>query len=359
MVQIAYFIDYWNKVVALWLDKHVNAQSEVVYANRPLDAKKECYYKDDHLTVNVETNQLPWFENKDTGKLLCPIHMPEPYWGNPDKCSIVIINYNPGGGLDMSPHTYKGKGAPYPDNTMIEYVNRKSYSTLALDFPLLKTKEELEKDERWWLRSYGGRKWWLQKKEWIEHLVDDWAKNGNKQSDEKESKLPIHTRRPFAIELCGWHSQNWNDSTVSIINNVYRKEYMQKYFIHPLLHSIEKSTTHLAVCIGKQFSQSLLAGNNDSCNINDITQTINVNCNDNTYQVVYDKKEKALKVIANNKTRHYRIYDIKHDNRSHIIINTWVQGSNHHPAKHFWPFEKSLINAIIQYQLKNKPIKND
>lgn len=357
MVQIAYFIDYWNKVVALWLDKHVNAQSEVVYANRPLDAKKECYYKDDHLTVNVETNQLPWFKNKDTEKLLCPIHMPEPYWGNPDKCSIVIINYNPGGGLDMSPHTYKGKGAPYPDNTMIEYVNRKSYSALALDFPLLKTKEELEKDERWWLRSYGGRKWWLQKKEWIEHLVDDWAKNGNKQSDEKESKLPIHTRRPFAIELCGWHSQNWNDSTVSIINNVLRKEYMQKSFIYPLLQSIEKSTTQMAVCIGKQFAPNVFEEIVEGCNKCDISQQFfDVPSTTNTYNVEYDKIENALKVEAKIKAkakpvaRHYRIYDIKYNNHSHIIINTYIQGSNHHPAEHFWPFETELIKAIEKYK---------
>ena len=127
--------------------------------------------------------------------------------------------------MDMSPHTYKGKGAPYPDNTMIEYVNRKNYSALASDFPLLKTTEELEQDERWWLRSYGGRKWWLRKKEWIQHLVQAWKDSKNEQSKGKETECSIDIKRPFAIELCGWHSQNWNDSTANITgNNDIKKE---------------------------------------------------------------------------------------------------------------------------------------
>lgn len=407
---LRWFIDYWDRVVDVWLDKHSIIQSKVVYANRPLELEKEKedYYKDDHLTVNIEIEQLPWFKDETTAKFLCPIHMPEPYWGNPEKCSIVIINYNPGGGLDMSPHTYKGKGAPYPDNTMIEYVNRKSYSALASDFPLLKTKEELEKDERWWLRSYGGRKWWLRKKEWMLHLVQAWEEEGEKQSNGKEVKWPISIRRPFAIELCGWHSHNWNDCTANIINE-FRKENMQKYFIYPLLQSIENSTTQLAICIGKQFKSDnfcfspkgniteeiakMLKANDNNSNTGEDGSTIekneekaisvkcNVGRNDIKYDVFYEtKKIRTIEVNVENKkkekkktktgekgekrtetTRHYRIYDIKYNNCSHIIINTYVQGSNHHPAQHFWPFENSLIKVIKNYQNQKdiQTINND
>jgi len=59
----------------------------------------------------------------------------------------------------MNPHSYRGNGN-YPENTMIDYVYKESYSKLARDFPILKAKKELEEDERWWLRSYVGRQWW-------------------------------------------------------------------------------------------------------------------------------------------------------------------------------------------------------
>ena len=356
---LQWFIGYWDRVVDVWLDKPLNTViSKGIYANRPLGKGKEDYYKDDHLTVNIEIDQLPWFENENIAKLLCPIHMPEPYWGNPNDCSIVIINYNPGGGMDMSPHTYKGKGAPYPDNTMIEYVNRKNYSALASDFPLLKTTEELEQDERWWLRSYGGRKWWLRKKEWIQHLVQAWKDSKDEQSKGKETECSEDVICPFAIELCGWHSHNWNDSTANITGNNDIKKEIQEYFIYPLLQSIENSTTQLAVCIGKLFNSDIFCFLPKGKTFIDITQTlcsnINVCSDNNTYKVEYNETEGALKVEAEGKSkpiiRYYRIYNIKHNNRSHIVINTWVQGSNHHPAEHFWPFETELIKAIEKYK---------
>jgi hypothetical protein len=153
------FIEYWDKVIDFWMDKEVKgSKGERRDVKRPLEKQKESYYKDDNINVQIEEDQLCWFkEDKKNplNKLLCPIHMPEPYWGDPGSCSIVVVDYNPAGGKDMNPHTYRGNGK-YPENTIIDYVNKESYSKLAKDFPILKAKEDLEKDCRWWLRSYGG-----------------------------------------------------------------------------------------------------------------------------------------------------------------------------------------------------------
>ena len=114
------FINYWNDVVNIWLK---GGKGKCINAMRPLGKGKECYYKDNDLRAFIEDEQCYWFDEKILNPHLCPIHLPEPYWGNPEYCSIVIVNYNPGGGTDMSSHTYKGHGRPYLPNTMIDFLD--------------------------------------------------------------------------------------------------------------------------------------------------------------------------------------------------------------------------------------------
>lgn len=349
------FIEYWDNVINIWLGQPVQ---DAIDVKRPLDSKKESYYKENFF-VKIETEQKPFFNNHSFNKLLCPAHLPEPYWGDPDNCSIVVVDYNPAGGIDMNPHTYKGTlgGNQFPPNTIIDFVKNNSYSELAKEFPIWK--KDL-KNGMEWLCSYGGRKWWLQKKEWIKHLVEHLV----------GEDIDVEIIPPFAVELCGWHSPNWPDNTNAFENDL--KDTIKTHFAQPLLAAIENSKSKLAVCIGAQFKPSILSTYLDLDGFKDITKDV---FDDIPKDVIYDKtkdvntnhlsqngiisypdnpsknknQDSSICVeINNNKPikRYYRIYNIVNKNVNHIILNTFAPGGNHHPSKNFEEFENDLLEAI-------------
>lgn len=332
------FIEYWDNVINIWLGQPVQ---DAIDVKRPLDSKKESYYKENFF-VKIETEQKSFFNNHSLNKLLCPAHLPEPYWGDPDNCSIVVVDYNPAGGIDMNPHTYKGTlgGNQFPPNTIIDFVKNNSYSELAKEFPIWK--KDL-KNGMEWLCSYGGRKWWLQKKEWIKHLVEHLVREVDVE------KIP-----PFAVELCGWHSPNWPDNTNAFENDL--KDTIKTHFAQPLLAAIENSKSKLAVCIGAQFKPSILSAFLDG--FNDITNDVfkllsykDISYPDNPKNKNQDSSISICVEINNNNNnnnikRYYRIYNIVNENVNHIILNTFAPGGNHHPANHFWNFENDLLKAI-------------
>ena len=361
------FIKYWDKVINLWLaEPEEREDSEVIDARRPLpekkktkkkeeeEDKKECYYKEG-FEVNMENEQMAFFNNEKLKKLLCPAHLPEPYWGNPykDKCSIVVVDYNPAGGTDMNPHSYKGTidGKQFPSNTIIKYVKENRYSNFATNFPIWK--KDLPKGMEW-LCSYGGRNWWLKKKEWIQHLVGD--------------NIKVEEVPPFAIELCGWHSPNWPDNT-DAFQGEGLKETIKNRFALPLLEAIDNSKSHLAICIGAQFKPSILKKflpdlvNITGCIFDEDKLGGEGICypdnpgkkdipGDESISVTINKDKKET-------TRYYRVYDVKGEgeNNHHIILNTFAPGSNHHPAKEYWDFENKLIEAIKLWKTGNNTSK--
>lgn len=202
-----YFIDYWDDVIRLWLNKSIECQQQLFLNEKKLN--------------------------------LSEMDMPEPYWGNPHKCSIVIANYNPGGGADRSRHTYR-EYANCPDS-FINQVKQNGYSQVALDFPIINDPDNKERTFCWW-KEYGGRKWWLNKMKWL---------------DEIEQAIPHYkesTHKPFAIEFCGWHSTNWpQNACCSLYDNSAIKPVIDKYFIKPLADAVHNSDTHLGLCVGSQF----------------------------------------------------------------------------------------------------------
>lgn len=345
------FIKYWDEVISLWLKKpeqNDNDAHKVIDARRPLpkkikeeeEDKKECYYKEG-FDVNMENGQMEFYNNEKLKNLLCPAHLPEPYWGNPrkDKCSIVVVDYNPAGGTDMNPHSYKGtiNGNEFPPNTIIDYVKRNGYSDLALEFPIWK--KDLPEDKKW-LCSYGGREWWLKKKEWIQHLVGD--------------NIKVEEVPPFAIELCGWHSPKWPDNT-DAFQGEGLKETIKNRFALPLLEAIDNSKSHLAICIGAQFKPSILK--DFLPGLENITQSLltglegeRISYPDNPGKKENCQGDESISVIVvkdkKETTRYYRVYNVQ----GHIILNTFAPGSNHHPAKEYWGFEKKLLKAIEKWK---------
>ena len=359
------FIDYWDDVINLWLGKKDKIQNKD-YTVKPVNAQRlnkdgESYYKDkdesDKLFVEIEEEQDKWFNA--TGELLCPIHMPEPYWGDPCNCSIVIVNYNPAGGTGMNQHTYRGIGDSYPANTMIQYVNENKYSQLAKDCPILKDDADL--NERWWLCSYEGLTWWRKKMEWIRHLEESILQERYGSQDANCQSMP------FCIELCAWHSPKWPNNMKDIYDKL--KDPITKKFVDPLLYAIEKSVCHLAVCIGAQYSSENFQKFISEYTFEDLTEGIyekleqleQPKSSENYNVQLPEPKENALTNIdksievtikAKGKeketTRYYRVYNIynEKEGKNHIILNTFAPGSNHHPAQKFWDFEKKLLTAI-------------
>ncbi len=292
------FVDYWDRVIEDWFYDVIDADQEHVF-----DLSYEGKYK---------------FQ-KD--------YMPEPYWGNPQKCSIVIIDYNPAGGDDQNSFTWR-EFANSNKTRMVSYVKQHKYSKLALAFPILEKDDKKCPD---FLRKYGGRKWWLSKKEWLDRLVSFGTSQKTDCND--------NNKKPFAIELCGWHSAKWNsDFSQKILDNkhLHLTITVAQHFILPMLAAIKKSDSHFGVCVGKKF------GNIFSCFGKDVTCDISL-----MIKCKYDNNN-GLK--PNNKERFYRVYKICDE----YIINTWSIGSNRHPSEDFKYFEKELIEAIESIRKASK-----
>ena len=210
------FFIYWDGVIASWL-------------------KKEEFTHEQQQILGQE-----WLN-------LSRNHMPEPYWGNPEECSIVIANYNPGGGADRNRHVHF-KCADW-EHTFINEVKKSKYSDVASGFPIINepNRNDLESAPEWW-EDYGGGKWWRKKHDWLKNSII----NNGKLHDLLVNHNII-TKKPFAIEFCGWHSKSW---PVNACGKLYEddqfKSIIDKYFINVLVEAIKCSDSQLGVCTGKQ-----------------------------------------------------------------------------------------------------------
>lgn len=147
--------------------------------------------------------------------------MPEPFLGNPDNCSIVMINLNPG-------YTEGDDVNLSRQNTRNRFANGnlKGYSAFAITFPYLSNP----------IIHPAGAGWWKGRKEYLDRLVRAYT---GKASD----------RFPFALELCPWHSNKWEEAKIKMSSVVYER--MIQRAIIPALYATRKSEARIAVVIGK------------------------------------------------------------------------------------------------------------
>ena len=391
-----HFIGYWDKVIRQWLENDNNWKEMTAGESEEAKAAKEQHQVIEAINGTYE----------DPKYQINTIHMPEPYWGNPKECSIVLMNYNPAGGPRVNRHTTisckdcKGcKPLTSEDKkiinptTFIKYVNKnvnkKGYSHFAADeSPVFKTKEELGADMKWFWdedNGYEGYGWWQQKCGWLNHLVEIIC-------DKKHEK-----RWPFAMELCGWHSKEWKTDLKWVEKC---RPIIKERTILPQLKAMDNSLwdspIKIAVCIGAGFSKKSLEkffeDEKKDITFRDVTGAVfekinnseeikekiekgNVKSEDGksqyedlNYTVSFEKGN--IHVIANwkvekkrekdntpesedkseEKNRNYRIFNIKikdsDKEKKYYILNTNYRGKNSHPGGHFWEFEKDLINAI-------------
>lgn len=289
------YIDYWDEVIDKW------------------------FYD------VIDKEQKPFLKLYFQGKYQFQMeYMPEPYWGDPLNCSIVIINYNPAGGDDQNSFTWK-EFADCCKIRMVSYVKQHKYSNLAIPFPIINDDADCPD----FLRKYGGRNWWLGKKQWSSSIVEYILHN--------DENVP-----PFGLELCGWHSEKWNSNfTDELKPNKELCNSVIKYFVLPLIAAIKMSKTQIGLCVGKKLGKLLDAF---GC---DITKRIVKHITN------YKSYNNDDGIKPNDKERYYRVYKICDE----YIINTWSIGSNKHPSEDFHSFEKQLIDAILQLKNGNKQNK--
>lgn len=147
--------------------------------------------------------------------------MPEPFLGNPEKCSIVMINlnpgYTPGDEINLSRQNTANRFAK---------AHLKGYSDFAEPFPYLSNPQV----------HPAGAGWWKGRKEYLDRLVKAYTgKDTN--------------RFPFAIELCPWHSGKWGEAKVKMRKDVYAR--MIKRTVIPALYAMGHSDAPLAIVVGK------------------------------------------------------------------------------------------------------------
>ena len=254
------YLDYWDRVINQWFMGSI-------------EEKQKCFLSQEWLN-------------------LTPMHMPEPYWGDPENCSIVIANYNPGGGADRNRHTFRD--CHCCPESFINQVQRKGcYSEVAKSFPIIDDPENKSTGIQpcWW-REYGGRKWWLNKLPWIKTA---YAKIMNVPFEENaENPFAPLDKKPFAIEFCGWHSTKWpphslkkfyfetkcrNNSPTSL------SPIIDKYFIEPLVYSIKNSTCNCGICVGSQFHELFQEMEKQNKGVHLIKDNKYANCNCVYYDV--------------------------------------------------------------------------
>ena len=193
------------------------------------------------LTGEVDEQQQPFYQKR--GELgLSFEDMPEPYWGEPQECSFVIVNYNPGGGFNRDRHTYRDcAGCP---RSIVTYVQQMGYSALARQFPLLMDDTELAARGMQWVTEYGGWSWWQKKREWIEQIKTAAIEANGQQ----KTALAKH---PFVFELCAWHSKSFNERCKDVLLD---NERLKQRFCQTLQESVRQSDLKLAVCVGAKFN---------------------------------------------------------------------------------------------------------
>lgn len=258
-----------------------------------------------YLTSNKDPQVLEndGYQQRFTEKLnVCA--MPEPYFGDPEHCSIAFMNLNPGQVDCKVSEIFKS------------YVNSHSYSDLAKGWPYIFPNQfDLPNDAQ-------GHTWWKLRKRWL---------NKHFLHDETCESLP------FALELCPWHSKNFPNKN-KVIKAIQEDKVINnqvKQLIDVFEYAIKQSKVGYGVCIGVIFKEVLeLFGfkeiGKDDAKYKNCEHTKNSN------------KECGLKIIDDTK-RYYNIYE---RNGVKVLI-TWAVGSNRPSANKFIAPEKEIIDRYI------------
>lgn len=265
------FYKEWDDVISGWLK-----------CSDPFDAQK---------------NPL---QNLNDGTLSLQ-HLPEPYYGDMDNPSIVIINLNPGTGLCEQCHLRKDVPGILVNDVKVNDVKGDSYSKMAKVFPIDGKSKNVHMPQE-------SSNWWVSRLLWINHILTVREKMG----------IPIdrNNKKPFAIELVPLHSKSFKVSKApDYVKNKYPA------VLGAIEHAITESDAKMGLAIGKPIYDTLTQFGYTDITLKPEQPDLNIK-------------------------RYYSVLEKKNSLR---ILCTWSSGSNKAPADNpFWQHEERIINKYCK-----------
>ena len=260
------FYKEWDDVISKWLK-----------CKDPFDAQKNPLTNLNDGTLSLQ-------------------HLPEPYYGDMDYPSIVIINLNPGTGLCEQCHLRNKVSG-----ILVNDVKNASYSKMAKVFPI----DHMSPNVHMPLESIN---WWTSRLEWIKHILK--VREDMGISIDKKKK-------PFAIELVPLHSKSFKVSKAA--------EYVKNKYpavLGAIEYAITKSDAQMGLAIGKPIYETLTT-------IGGYTDLLTT-----------PKEQQPDKNIK-------RFYGILAKNNVPEILCTWSSGSNKAPSSDaFAELEKDIVKQF-------------
>ena len=229
----------------------------------------------------------PLFCNR---KKLSVDYLPEPYYGDMDDCSIVMINLNPGTGLPSQQWSNQNHVG-----TEVYEAKDKGYGAYARPFHYL--------DDPYPYQGVVAASWWTSRKAWMDRIL------GNLPCVSEKSKK----KRPFAIELCPFHSPKFGISNPNGYVSQFGAHNPKIDVIEAIYYAIRHSDSKLGLAVGRPIYEALVASG-----------------------------FLCISSTTVGKTRQYKLVE----NQGVRILCTWAQGSNKAPAAIWARDEKKILSAI-------------
>jgi hypothetical protein len=249
------------------------------------------------LLFYSEWNQIikDWYTTKnalaslmDKGHSLSLDHVPEPYYGDMDNCSIVIINLNPGTGLCEQCWQNQNKPA-----MMVNEIKEDGYSSFAQSFPMLQKKGPKPSVN-----------WWKIRKAWIDRILNAEQVNNDKM--------------PFAIELVPLHSKSFKVANTDSYVKMMAKNHPNLDVIDAIEYAIGKSDAKMGIAVGRPI-----------------------------YDVLTNNGFDTIRAPFSPDPGIKRSYAVIGRNGHPEILCTWSSGSNSAPAEAFAIHEQEIIHEYF------------
>lgn len=236
-------------------------------------------------------------------------YLPEPYYGNIEKPSVVIIDFNP--------------GLSSPFDRFKEHVGGRFLYDYVGTHPYSQFNEVYSPFTDASLKSIGtsneipGAEWWRDKRmDWIKNFVANY------------SSLAI-SGDPLVFELCPWHSKEWSSKCISGM-----QKFLLDYVFEPASDAIGRSDLPFGFCFGKGIGDELVTNQN--------------------FSVIFDwNKDNIIgnwpKSTGKNSDRSYRLLKGTVNGSVTYFLNVFATGTYTSPARPF----RTDVEPLIMEKLKD------
>lgn len=207
------YINTFNDLVDSWISSGTN-----------INLKNELISSDPFLSTQLPGNGLLTPDYFDA--------MPEPYWGNIDNNLVIYLDLNPGYTDSSNKKGYPADNVVLSRSQMQPYICGR-YSEYALSFPHLDP----------FPHHRAGADWWQSRMTWLNKVAEMCGFVNSKSNETWECK-------PFALELCPWHSKKWSDAGISVFS-IEQKRWIEDNVFSMAQDAIKGSKLDFMIGIGK------------------------------------------------------------------------------------------------------------